>query len=86
MIRIGTSRNPHFGDEACLLNLDGTSCTQVHLIEPYVSRRLRVRTRTQFELHLLSCEHCLRAVEFELLVMRAVSDYARFAHFSRSRH
>ncbi len=27
-----------------------------------------------FELHLFSCERCLRAVEFELLVKRAVGD------------
>jgi hypothetical protein len=86
MIRIGAPRRPQSGDEEYLPNLDGTSCAQGHLIGSYVARRLRVRTQTQFELHLFSCEHCLRAVEFELLVQRAVADFARFAHFSRSWH
>ncbi len=64
----------------------GTNCEQVRLIEPYVSHRLRLGAQTAFELHLFACERCLRAVEFELFVKRAVSDITKFAQFSRSWH
>ncbi len=64
----------------------GSSCEQVRLIEPYVSCRLHMGAQALFEQHLLACERCLRAVEFELLVKRAVADFAKFAHFSRSWH
>jgi hypothetical protein len=73
-------------DDDHVFYLYGSSCEQVRLIEPYVSRRLAVGPQTQFELHLFACERCLRAVEFELLVKRAVSDCAKFAQFSRSWH
>ena len=72
-------------DEQCAF-LYGSTCEQVRLIEPYVSCRLHSGVQTRFELHLFSCERCLRAVEFELLVKRAVADFAKFAHFSRSWH
>lgn len=72
--------------EARYAFLYGSSCAQVRLIEPYVSCRLRGVAQTRFEMHLFSCERCLRAVEFELLVRRAVADCAKFAHFSRSWH
>jgi hypothetical protein len=86
MIRIGT-RLPWISDaEDRRREVERECCDQVHLIEPYVCGSLRVRTQTQFELHLFSCEHCLRAVEFELLVKRAVADLAKFAQFSRSWH
>jgi hypothetical protein len=39
-----------------------------------------------FELHLFLCEHCLRTDEFELLVKRAIGDFAKFAQFSRACH
>jgi hypothetical protein len=74
------------GDEEHVFHLCGSRCEQVRLIEPYVSRRLQVRVQTWFELHLFSCERCLRAVEFELLVKRAIGDFAKFAQFSRSWH
>jgi hypothetical protein len=86
MIRTGTRLASTSGDEDRRLELERMCCGQVHLIESYVSRTLRARTQTQFELHLFSCEHCLRAVEFELLVKRAVADFAKFAPFSRSWH
>ena len=73
-------------DEEHTFQLYGSRCEQVRLIEPYVSRRLQVRAQTRFELHLFSCERCLRAVEFELLVKRAIGDFAKFAQFSRSWH
>ncbi len=85
MIRINAPRK-EADDEDCRVEVQPLSCDQVHLIEPYITRQLRVRTQTQFELHLFSCEHCLRAVEFELLVKRAVADLAKFAQFSRSWH
>lgn len=74
-----------FGDDPYSF-LYGSSCEQVRFIEPYVSCRLRLGAQTRFELHLFSCERCLRAVEFELLVKRAVADFAKFADFSRSWH
>jgi hypothetical protein len=86
MIRISAPRKLQPDDEDCRVEVEMLSCDQVHLIEPYVTRQLRVRTQTQFELHLFACEHCLRAVEFELLVKRAVADLAKFAQFSRSWH
>ena len=73
-------------DEEHTFHLYGSLCGQVRLIEPYVGRRLQVRTQTRFELHLFSCERCLRAVEFELLVKRVVGDFEKFAQFSRSWH
>ena len=87
MIRVGTPRTLKRGsDEEYAFHLYGSRCEQVRLIEPYVSRRLEVRARTLFELHLSTCERCLRAVEFELLVRRVVGDSAKFAQFSRSWH
>jgi hypothetical protein len=87
MISAGTPRTLHSGsDEEPIFYLYGSRCEQVRLIEPYVSRRLQVRVQTRFELHLFSCERCLRAVEFELLVKRAIGDFAKFAQFSRSWH
>ena len=74
------------GEEEHIFHLYGSRCEEVRLIEPYVSRRLQVRVQTWFELHLFSCERCLRAVEFELLVKRAIGDFAKFAQFSRSWH
>ena len=74
------------GDEEHTFHLYGSRCEQVRLIEPYVSRRLQVRVQNRFEVHLFSCERCLRAVEFELLVRRVVGDSAKFAQFSRSWH
>jgi hypothetical protein len=87
MIRTGTPRpsKSRTGDER-VFHLYGSSCEQVRLIEPYVGRCLRMRAQAQFELHLFSCERCLHAVEFELLVKRAVADFSNFAHFSRSWH
>jgi hypothetical protein len=86
MIHVGPARKAQPCDEGCLHNLGGAACAPVQLIEPYVSRQLRVRTQTQFELHPFSCEHCLRAVEFELIVKRAIADWAGVARFSRSLH
>jgi hypothetical protein len=85
MIRGCASRRT-FGDDEHVFRVYGSTCEQVRLIEPYVSRRLPVRAQTEFELHLFYCERCLRAVEFELFVKRAVSDITKFAEFSRSRH
>jgi hypothetical protein len=87
MIRVDTARTLKCGgDDEYAFHLYGSRCEQVRLIEPYVSRRLQVQARTHFELHLFSCERCLRAVEFELLVERVVGDSAKFAQFSRSWH
>ena len=87
MISDSTPRTLNFGgNEEHIFHLYGSRCEQVRLIEPYVSRRLQVRVQTRFELHLFSCERCLRAVEFELLVKRAIGDFAKFAQFSRSWH
>jgi hypothetical protein len=86
MIRIGTRLASTSGAEDRRLELERMCCDQEHLIEPYVSRTLHAWTQTQFELHLFSCERCLRAVEFELLVKRAAADSAKFALFSRSWH
>jgi hypothetical protein len=87
MIRVSTPYTLKSGsDEEHAFHLYGSRCEQVRLIEPYVSRRLRVQTQIRFELHLFSCERCLRAVEFELLVKRAIGDFAKFAQFSRSWH
>ena len=87
MIRLSAPHTfvPSSDDEHAFY-LYGSSCEQVHLIEPYVSRRLLMPVEARFELHLFSCERCLRAVEFELLVKRAVADFAKFAQFSRSWH
>ena len=87
MIRVGTARTLKYsGDDEYAFHLYGSRCEQVRLIESYVSRRLQVHARTRFEIHLFSCERCLRAVEFELLVERVVGDSAKFAQFSRSWH
>ena len=87
MIRVATTRTLKCGsDDEYAFHLYGSRCEQVRLIEPYVSRRLQVQAQTRFELHLFSCERCLRAVEFELLVKRVVGDSAKFAQFSRSWH
>jgi hypothetical protein len=87
MIRAGVPRTLKYGsDEDTVFHRYGSSCEEVRLIEPYVTRRLRVRAQTRFELHLFSCERCLRAVEFELLVKRVIADFAKFAQFSRSWH
>ena len=87
MIRLDSPQtSPSSSEEEHVYTLYGSSCEQVRLIEPYVTRQLRVRSQTRFELHLFSCERCLRAVEFELVVKRAVADFAKFAQFSRSWH
>jgi hypothetical protein len=86
MIRDGVSVWGCSGDDEHVFNLYGSTCAEVRLIEPYVSCRLRAGAQTQFELHLFSCERCLRAVEFELFVKRAVADFTKFAQFSRSWH
>lgn len=86
MIRGSTSKYKISGDDEYVFRIYGSTCAQARLIEPYVSRRLRMRAQTEFELHLFSCERCLRAVEFELFVKRAVSDITKFADFSRSWH
>jgi hypothetical protein len=87
MIRTGAPRpaKSRIGAER-VFHLYGSVCEQVRLIEPYIGRRLALRARAHFELHLFSCERCLRAVEFELLVKRALADCSKFAHFSRSWH
>jgi hypothetical protein len=82
-------RAPWWGsssDDEHVFHVYGSTCEEVRLIEPYVSCRLRAPAQTQFELHLFSCERCLRAVEFELFVKRAVADSTKFAQFSRSWH
>jgi hypothetical protein len=87
MIRVSTPFTLNFGnDEDHTFRVYGSRCEQVRLIEPYVSSQLQLRTQTRFELHLFSCERCLRAVEFELFVKRAIGDLAKFAQFSRSWH
>jgi hypothetical protein len=86
MIRDSTPKSGFGSDDEHVFRIYGSTCEQVRLIEPYVSRRLHVRAQTEFELHLFSCERCLRAVEFELFVKRAVSDITKFAEFSRSWH
>ena len=87
MIRTGEPQaRRHTEDDERVFHLYGSACEQVRLIEPYVSRQLDVRGQTRFELHLFSCERCLRAVEFELLVKHVVADCAKFAQFSRSWH
>lgn len=58
-------------------------CALGQFIEPYVARRLQPRMATEFELHLLHCEHCQRAVEFEVHVKRVISDSVQI---SRSWH
>ena len=85
MIRSNTQHPAGKSDEYVLQQY-GSTCEQVLLIEPYVCRRLATQAQTRFELHLFSCERCLRAVEFELFVKRAVSDFSKFAQFSRSWH
>ncbi len=86
MIRGNTPIFELGSDDEHAFRIYGSTCEQVRLIEPYVSRRLRARAQNEFELHLFSCERCLRAVEFELFVKRAVSDITKFADFSRSWH
>ena len=86
MTKSGTPRTPKSRDQERMFHLYGSCCEQMHLIEPYVSRRLRERAQVRFELHIFSCERCLRAVEFELFVQHVVSDCAKFAQFSRSWH
>jgi hypothetical protein len=86
MIRGSTTAPEIASDDDHAFRVYGSNCEQVRLIEPYVSRRLRVRAQNEFELHLFYCERCLRAVEFELFVKRAVSDITKFAEFSRSWH
>jgi hypothetical protein len=87
MIRGSTPRTLESGSEDELVShLYGSACDQVRLIEPYISRSLQMCAESRFELHLFSCERCLRAVEFELLVKRVVGDFAKFAQFSRSWH
>lgn len=85
MIRSGTQHITGKNDER-VFHQHGSSCEQVLLIEPYVCRRLAMRAQAHFELHLFSCERCLRAVEFELFVKWAVEDSTKFAQFSRSWH
>jgi hypothetical protein len=87
MIRVCSPRTLKSGsDEEHAFHLYGTCCEQARFIEPYVSRRLAAQAQTVFEQHLFSCERCLRAVEFELLVKRMVGDSAKFAQFSRAWH
>lgn len=62
------------------------SCEYAYHVESYVERRLHGRALAILELHLLACEHCQIAVEFELLVRSAIDDHARSARFSRSWH
>ena len=85
MTKTGT-RTLKSRDRERVFHLYGSCCEQMRLIEPYVSRMLHEREQTRFELHIFSCERCLRAVEFELFVKHAVSDCAKFAQFSRSWH
>ncbi len=86
MIHDGVSGWGCDGDDEHVFHFYGSTCEEVRLIESYVSCRLRAGAQTRFELHLFSCERCLHAVEFELLVKRAVADSTKFAQFSRSWH
>ena len=87
MIRFTTTRTLNTGsDHEREIRVYGSVCEHVGFIEPYVSRSLEWRARARFELHMISCERCRSAVEFELLVERVVGDFARFAQFSRSWH
>ena len=87
MIRFNTTRTLNTGtDDEREIRVTGSICEHVRFIVPYVGRSLDWRARARFELHMVACEHCRNAVEFELLVERVVGDTAKFAQFSRSWH
>ena len=87
MIRFSTTRTLNTGsDDEREIRVDGALCEHYRFIVPYVSRSLEWLARSQFELHMISCERCRNIVEFELLVERVVGDSAKFAQFSRSWH
>jgi hypothetical protein len=87
MTRFSTTHTLNTGsDDEREIRVTGSICEHVRFIEPYVGRSLEWRARARFELHMVACEHCRNAVEFELLVERVVGDTAKFAQFSRSWH
>jgi hypothetical protein len=86
MIRSGTAHTLKSGNDTYVFHQYGSPCEQARSIEPYVCCRLTSWAEARFERHFFSCERCLRAVEFDLFVKRAVADFAKFAQFSRSWH
>ncbi len=50
-------------------------CGCVHLIDSYVWECLASDTQKAFELHLMECTTCLRSVELERLLRRAIREH-----------
>jgi hypothetical protein len=50
-------------------------CSCAHLIDSYVWECLASDTQKAFELHLMECPACLRSVELERLLRRAIREH-----------
>ncbi len=50
-------------------------CECAHLVDSYVWSCLAADTQKAFELHLMDCAPCLRAVELERLLRRAIREH-----------
>jgi len=50
-------------------------CDCAHLIDSYVWECLASDTQKAFELHLMECAACLRSVELERLLRRAIREH-----------
>jgi len=51
------------------------ACRSAHLVDTYVWECMEPQGRDSFELHLMECTSCLRSVELERLLRRAIRDY-----------
>ena len=50
-------------------------CDCAHLVDSYVWECLAADTKETFELHLMECAPCLRAVELERMLRRAIREH-----------
>ena len=50
-------------------------CDCAHLVDSYVWECLASDTQKAFELHLMECSNCLRSVELERLLRRAIREH-----------
>ena len=50
-------------------------CDCAHLVDSYVWGCLASDTQKAFELHLMECANCLRSVELERLLRRAIREH-----------
>lgn len=61
--------------EVSIRSFPARRCDCAHLVDSYVWECLAVDTQKAFELHLMECAGCLRSVELERLLRRAIREH-----------